>query len=125
MHEVRYEAGERIFLEGDPSEHGYRIVSGTVDIYLNLPGTLKRGRQEKVHTAGPGEIIGEMSVIEKGPRSASAVAATPAVCIAFSAEEILDVLEHDPHAALKYIRTLIKRVRTSNKTISHTASRRG
>jgi CRP-like cAMP-binding protein len=123
MQEVRFRPGETIFAEGDPSDHGYRIISGKVEILLNLPGALKRGRKESIAHSGPGEIIGEMSVIEKGPRSATAVAVEPTVCLAFTAEEILDVLEHDPKQALAYIRTLIKRLRSSNKAI--TASRRG
>ena len=125
MQEVRFREGEMIFSEGDPSDHGFRIVSGKVEIFLQLPGTMKRGRKEALHTAGPGEIIGEMSCIEKGPRSASAVAVEPTVCMAFTAEEILDVLEHDPHQALAYIRTLIRRLRHTNKTVSMSAARRG
>ncbi|HSF94856.1 MAG TPA: cyclic nucleotide-binding domain-containing protein [Thermohalobaculum sp.] len=125
MQEVRFRVGETIFAEDDPSDHGFKIVSGKVEISLHVPGTLKRGRKEVVHTAGPGEIIGEMSVIEKGPRSATAVAIEPTVCLAFTAEEILDVLEHDPHQALAYIRTLIRRLRHTNKAVSMSAARRG
>ena len=42
-----------------------------------------------------------------------------------TAEEILDVLEHDPHQALAYIRTLIRRLRHTNKAVSMSAARRG
>ena len=125
MQEVRFRAGEMIFAEGDPSDHGFKIKSGKVEISLHLPGMLKRGRKEVLHVAGPGDIIGEMSVIEKGPRSASAMALEPTVCVAFTAEEILDVLEHDPHEALAYIRTLIRRLRHTNKTVTMSAGRRG
>ena len=124
MREVRFQKGEMLFNEGDPSDHGFKIKSGKVEIFLHVPGMMNRGRREVVHTASTGEIIGEMSVIEKGPRSASAVAVEPTVCMAFTAEEILEVLEHDPHQALAYIRTLIRRLRHTNRAVSITASRR-
>jgi CRP-like cAMP-binding protein len=125
MREVRFEAGETIFAEGDPSEHCYRIRSGSVEIRLRVPGVMKRGRSETIATCGPGELIGEMSVIDAAPRSATAVAVAPTVCETFTADEILNLLEHDPQEALNYVRTLIRRVRSSNRKISWSAGRSG
>ena len=93
MREVRFDAGETIFAEGDPSEHCYRIRSGRVEIRLRVPGVMKRGRSETIATCGPGELIGEMSVIDAAPRSATAVAVAPTVCETFTADEILNLLE--------------------------------
>ena len=118
MQEVRFGKGEMIFAEGEPGALCYRIVSGKVDILLNLPGVMNRGRAETVATCGPGEIIGAMSVIAKGPRSASAVAAEPTLCMAMEPDEITSILENDPLEALAYIRTLISRQRQSNRTIA-------
>ncbi len=125
MKEVRFKTGEVIFSEGDPSDHCFRIRSGSVEIRLKLPGLLKRGRTETIATCGPGELIGEMSVIDAAPRSATAVAVAPTVCEAFTADEILHVLENDPEEALNYVRTLIRRVRQSNRKLSWSASRGG
>ncbi len=125
MREVRFDAGETIFAEGDPSEHCYRIRSGSVEIRLRVPGVMKRGRSETIATCGPGELIGEMSVIDAAPRSATAVAVAPTVCETFTADEILNLLEHDPQEALNYVRTLIRRVRNSNRKISWSAGRSG
>lgn len=125
MKEVRFEAGETIFAEGDPSDHCYRIRSGAVEIRLRVPGVMKRGRSETIATCGPGELIGEMSVIDQAPRSASAVAVEATVCEAFTADEVLHLLETNPEEALKYVRTLIRRVRHSNRKLSWAASRGG
>lgn len=123
MKEVRFRAGETIFSEGDPSDQCYRIVSGSVEIRLKLPGLLKRGRSETIAKCGPGELIGEMSVIDAALRSASAVAVEPTVCEAYAADEILDLLQNDPAEALSYVRTLIRRVRQSNRKLSWSAGR--
>lgn len=125
VQKVHFKAGELIFSEGDPSEQCYKIISGKVEIRLDVPGVLKRGRHETIATCGAGDIIGEMSVIDGGPRSASAVAIEPTECMAFTAAEILKVLQNDPTEALAYVRTLIRRVRNSNRRMLHPASWHG
>ena len=124
MHEVRFRQGEVIFTEGDTGEHCYRIVSGRVEIAMEVRGVMRRQR-EKVATCGPGEFFGEMSLIAGGPRSATAVAAEPTVCTAYSAEEIMQALESDPQEALAYVRLLIQRLRKSNRMMASPAARRG
>lgn len=124
MQRVKFKAGETIFAEGDPSDHCYKIVSGKVDISLDVPGMMARGRKETVATCGPGEVIGEMSVIEKGPRSASAVAIEPTVCDAYTAQEILHALQTNPDEAIAYIKILISRIRHTNRRVSWNAGHR-
>ena len=125
MQEIRFRKGETVFSEGDPSTHCYKIISGKIDITLNIPGMLKRGRTETISTCCPGELIGEMSVIDEGPRSASAVAIEPTVCMAFTSQEIINLLENDPQEAMAYVRMLIQRVRQSNRKMSWASSHRG
>ncbi len=125
MHEVNFREGEVIFSEGDPGDHCYKIVSGKVEIILNVRGILKRGQKDTLGVLGPGEFFGDMSVMAGGPRSATAVAAEPTRCTAYSAEEILGVLESDPQEALGYVRMLIHRLRQSNRKMSWLATRRG
>ena len=117
MRDVKFGEGERIFAEGDPSDCCYRIVSGRAEIRLNVPGVMKRGRSKTIAVCGPGELIGEMSVIDAAPRSATAIAIEPSVCQAYTAEEILQLLENDPEEALSYVRTLIRRIRDSNRRV--------
>lgn len=125
MHQVRFREGEVIFTEGDAGDHCYKIVSGKVDISINLRGLLTRNRRETIATCGPGEFIGEMSLIAGGPRSASATAVAPTVCMAYTSDEILGALQRDPNEALAYVRMLIDRLRQSNRKMSWAATRRG
>ncbi len=123
MKQINFREGETIFFEGDIGENCYKIISGRVEIRLNIPGVLKRDQTKTIATCGAGELIGEMSLIDKAPRSASAVAIEPTVCVAYSSDEILDVLQNDPQEALSYVRTLIRRVRQSDRKISWSAGR--
>lgn len=125
MHEVAFDRGEVIFSEGDPGDHCYKITSGKVEIIINVRGVLKRGRKETLGTCGPGEFIGDMSVMAGGPRSASAVAVEPTRCMAYSSEEILHILQSDPQEALAYVRMLIRRLRQSNRRMAWAATRGG
>jgi CRP/FNR family cyclic AMP-dependent transcriptional regulator len=125
MQKVRFAAGESLFNEGDPSDRCFKIVSGMVDIRLEVTGMMTRGRVETIASCGAGEIVGEMSVIDGAPRSASAIATEPTECLAFTAEEILDVLQNDPREAMAYVRTLIKRIRQGNKKMSLASGRHG
>lgn len=118
MREIRFRAGETIFSEGDPSDHCYKIVSGAVEIRLALPGVMRRGRSEAVATCGPGELIGEMSLLDRTTRSASAVAVEPTVCLSYTAEEFVDLLESDPREAMAYVRVLVRRIRGANRRVA-------
>ena len=110
---LEYKAGERIFAEGDPSYYCYQVVQGKVDIVLS-PG----GRREVIASLGPGEVFGEMGVIDSGPRSATAIAAEDSVCVVFNALDLLDHFEKDPDTTLDIMRTLVKRLRQSNRRFS-------
>jgi CRP-like cAMP-binding protein len=89
--QMQYKAGERIFAEGDPSYYCYQIVRGRVDIVLS-----PKGRREVIATLGPGEVFGEMGVIDSGPRSATAIAAEDTECIVFGALDLLDEFDEEP-----------------------------
>ena len=125
MQEVSFREGEVVFSEGDQSTHCYKIISGKVEITLNVAGVMRRGQTQTVATCGAGELIGEMSLIDNGPRSASAVAIEPTICMAYTSDEIISLLENDPQEALGYVRTLIHRLRQSNRKMPWPNSQRG
>tara|TARA_R110002072_G_scaffold87757_5_gene197797 strand:- start:238 stop:609 length:372 start_codon:yes stop_codon:yes gene_type:complete len=63
-----YQAGDRIFKEGDEGLFAYLVQSGSVEIYREVSG-------EVLSTIGSGGIFGEMALIDGKPRAASARAA--------------------------------------------------
>jgi CRP/FNR family transcriptional regulator len=64
------EAGEALFVAGDTGDGCYRLEQGLVKVII----TSLRGEERILAILGPGAIVGELSVIDGGPRSASVVA---------------------------------------------------
>ncbi len=123
MQKVQFEEGETIFSEGEPSVLCYKILSGSVEIFLNDPLDANSGNLVSVALCRPGEIIGEMGVIEDGPRSATAVATETTVCMSYAQDEIISLLTDEPREALAYVRTLIRRICQTNSKVFFPPSR--
>ena len=64
--------GEWLFREGDPGDTAFVIENGLLEVCRE-----EDGKQERLAQLGPGDMIGEMSLIDKLPRSASAFARLP------------------------------------------------
>ncbi|MEM8625020.1 MAG: cyclic nucleotide-binding domain-containing protein [Pseudomonadota bacterium] len=119
MQKVTFRPEEIIFREGDPGEHCYRIVSGSVEIRLRrFSAHGQPGDGELVATLGPGEIFGEMSMVDPGPRSATALSTGLTLCEAYTGDEVLELLETDPQSALDLVRTLIVKLRRTNRKLA-------
>ena len=67
------EAGKALFLAGDTGDGCYRLEQGLVKVIITSP----RGEERILAILGPGAIVGELSVIDGGPRSASVIAIKP------------------------------------------------
>ncbi|MFQ5349064.1 MAG: Crp/Fnr family transcriptional regulator [Thermoanaerobaculia bacterium] len=68
--EERYDSGQAIFLEGEPAETMYVVLDGKVRISKHIPGA----GEEALSFLERGAFFGEMALIEREPRSATAVA---------------------------------------------------
>jgi CRP-like cAMP-binding protein len=101
-----FKAGETIFNEGDRGEEMFVVHSGRVEI--------RRGGRV-VETLGERSIFGEMALIDAGPRSASAVAATDASVVPVGEKQFLFLVSETPFFALNVMRTLVRRLRTLNQ----------
>ena len=68
------QSGEVLFHEGDPEDRLYVVVSGKIK--LGRSGSA--GRENLLAVLGPGEMFGELSLFDPGPRSSTATAVTAA-----------------------------------------------
>jgi len=98
----RLEANQILFVGGEPSEHLYVVRSGL----LRVVTSSRRGEQLVLSTIGAGEGIGELSVLDRQPRSADVIAAESSELIAVPADVARTVLESDPQAVLAAAREL-------------------
>ena len=104
----KYARGQVIFRQGDPGENMYFIGVGAVDIMFGY----ETENQKKIATLKEGEFFGEMGLIEKLPRSATAVAAENDTVLTPIAEGDLNLLfEKEPDIILLTLQHLSSRLR--------------
>ena len=98
-----FTAGARIFSEGDdPAGLMFVVVDGEVDILAK--GAL-------VDTIGPGSCLGEVGLVDKGPRTATAVARTDCRLEPIDARRFEFMVQQTPYFALEMLETLAARLR--------------
>ena len=113
MHTVTFKAGDTIVSEGAEGKTAYLIVSGSVEVSVG------QGAMAKVlGTLNPGEVFGEMCLIEPGPRSATVRAVADIECVAISYDEFIASIQEDPERAVLFMKTLVRRLRQMNERIA-------
>ncbi|MBK1662270.1 Crp/Fnr family transcriptional regulator [Paracraurococcus ruber] len=105
---VRYRDGEVVFRCGDPGDDGMLLVlDGLVRLHLATAA----GREITLGLVGAGEPVGEVALIDGGPRSADATALTPVSGLLIRTASAQAVLESDAAAAFALLRALAARLR--------------
>jgi CRP-like cAMP-binding protein len=117
---VRFFAGDVLFREGEPGNSLFVVLDGRIAITLQASG-----RTIELSEEGPGAILGEMALIDPGPRSASATALTSGTTLGLSAAELSTLQSEDPALASAllraFTRTLAGRVRDADTRIAAVA----
>jgi CRP-like cAMP-binding protein len=107
MSDHAFPAGTVIFRTGDPGEQAYLIREGTVELLL---GPLDQAT--RLAQLGPGEVFGEMSLIEERPHSLSARAISATRATALTRDEFEQLLTADPGLFRLYLKALFERLRS-------------
>ena len=105
--ERTFAAGQEIFREGDNGDGVYVVQDGLVEI----SGLVDQKVRLVFSQVGPGDIFGEMAVIEDKPRSACAVAKGDASVYFIPRAEMLTLVERSPALALALLREICHRLR--------------
>lgn len=108
-----YRDGELFFRSGDTGDHMYVIQDGRVEVVAE-----KDGRETRLAVLGPGDILGEMAIFEREPRSATARALGEVRAITVDKKNLLRRISEDPTLAFRLIKTLSKRVRELNDEVA-------
>jgi EAL domain-containing protein (putative c-di-GMP-specific phosphodiesterase class I)/CRP-like cAMP-binding protein len=104
-----FETDEFIFAEGDPGDCAYIINSGMVEVSLD-----KDGRQLVVATLTKGDILGEMAIIDRKPRTASARAIVPTEVTAIPLNYVSQKIEQSDPTVRMFLRLAMARYRDLN-----------
>ena len=110
---VRLRRGEVLFLEGDLGDTLYVIVRGKVKVGR----TSADGRENLIAVLGPGEMLGELSLFDPGPRTGSATAVVPSELYQLSHADFTSWLNDNPAAAHILLRALAQRLRKTNEAM--------
>ena len=106
-----FAAGQEIFKEGDTGDGLYVVAEGLVLISGLISGSIRHVFSQ----ISPGEIFGEMAVLENKPRSASAVAQKPTTVYFVPRDAMLKLVENSPHLSLGLLREISHRLREFNR----------
>lgn len=101
-----FAAGDVIVSQGDEGTSMYIVVEGEVDVSYD---------EQRSVRLGVGESFGEMSLIDKGPRSATVTAVTDVTLAPISQGSFLVLVHDTPYFALEVMRSLSDRLRRANQ----------
>ena len=109
MNRKTFPAGSQIFREGDHGRTAYLVERGQVQLYIG-----DGGARCELGVLGPSELFGEMALVDKGRRSASARAVEDTVCYVLQEQDLDKALERADPFLRNLALVLSKRLRNSN-----------
>ena len=107
---VEFPAGAVIFTEGKEGNHMYVVMSGEVFISLS---------DKVIATASPGEIVGEMALINSDIRSATVTAKTDCLLALIDQSSFESLIQHVPEFTQHVMNVLADRLRLANEKMAH------
>ena len=114
MTRVELGRSEVLFHEGDPGDRLYVIIDGKV----KLGRASGDGRENLLAVLGPGEMFGELSLFDPGPRNATATAVADTVLIGLGNEDLTPWLSGRPDVSRQLLRALARRLRRTNENLA-------
>src|SRR5882762_4764436 len=105
--------GATLFSKGDPGNSLCAVISGTVKMSISSPD----GRSAIFNLIGPGEIFGEVAVLDGLARTADATANTNCEIFVIDRREFIPFVRSQPALAMKFIELLCKRLRWTSDQV--------
>jgi CRP/FNR family transcriptional regulator, cyclic AMP receptor protein len=105
--------GATLFSKGDQGISLYAVISGSVKISISSPD----GRNAILNIIGPGEIFGEIALLDGGARSTDASANTNCELFTIDKREFIPFVRSQPTLAMKFIELLCTRLRRTSDQV--------
>jgi len=99
---LSFTAQQQIFAEGQPGDQMFIVKEGEVEIVVH---------GKVVETIGPGGLLGEMALIDRNPRSATAIAKTDCQLVPINEKRFQFLVQQTPYFAIEVMRVLAQRLR--------------
>ena len=106
-------AGEPVFMKGDPAAGMMVVVSGRV----RITSSSADGKEMVLNIINPGEVFGEIALIDGVERTADATAAEATELLLLERRDFLPYLERHPDLSLELLKMLCHRLRTINEQL--------
>jgi CRP-like cAMP-binding protein len=113
LREVQFGPGQIVFGRGDPGREIYFVTEGRIRLSVLTP----EGRELSFAHAEPGQIFGEIAVLDGGVRTADATAVSKAVAQTLSKTALMRLIETRPAVREAVIRFLCNRVREADQQL--------
>ena len=110
---ISLKRGAAIYSKGDPGNSLYVVVSGTAKMSISSPD----GRSAILNLIGPGEIFGEIALLDGRERTADATANTNCEVLVIDRREFLPFVRSQPALAMKFIELLCARLRWTSDQV--------
>jgi CRP/FNR family cyclic AMP-dependent transcriptional regulator len=114
MTEKRVPRSGIIFSEGETGDRMYVVLDGKVKLGQTSPD----GRESLLAVLGPGEVFGELSLFDPGPRTATATAITDTVVVGLGHGDLRPWLTGRPEVAEALLQALAQRLRRTNEALA-------
>jgi uncharacterized membrane protein len=119
LEEIQLPEGQVVFHYGEPGDCLYVIRSGKAEVFFKDD----TGTRIVLEVAGAGDVVGELSLLDGGPRTASVVVTETLDALRLDRTDLDAFLRRHPAAAIDLLSAMGRRLRVSADRLRHTASR--
>jgi CRP/FNR family transcriptional regulator, cyclic AMP receptor protein len=113
MRHRTYRRGEVVFHQGDTGKTLHVVCQGRLKVVLPSEG----GEEAVLAIIGPGDLFGEMALLDGGPRSATVEALEPVETTTLDREDFLELLERSPPAVRGLLAALARTIRQTDEDV--------
>jgi uncharacterized membrane protein len=119
LDDLRVPAGETLFHAGDPGDSLFLVRGGEVELFIK--DTV--GQKIVLTTAGPGDMFGELAMLDTGARTATALALTDCELLVLDREDLILLFKRKPETALHMLAALSNLTRKADELLRTRVSR--
>jgi uncharacterized membrane protein len=116
---IKLSAGETLFHTGDPGEALFVVRSGSIELYIK--DTV--GQKIVLTIAEEGSLFGELSLLDSGPRTATAIALSDSELLVLDRDDLLLLFQKRPEAALNMLAAMSTMTRKADELLRTRVSR--
>lgn len=109
----RFKANQPVFMKGDPASGMMAVLKGRV----RISSYSADGREVVLNVINPGEVFGEIALIDGGERTADASAMEETELLVLERRDFLPFLERNPELCIKLLKVMCQRLRQTSEQL--------